>query len=109
MVEPAGNLADVVDPRVHGQITILAIVRNSCSVIGRSLQRRCAIAAAPMLPASATIRADSPRQAAKLLRAKCASPQPIVSTTLVLSVGIEKRSSPSRTMAPLAPSVTDTL
>ena len=32
-------------------MTIFPMVTNSCSVTGLSLQRRCVIAAAPMLPA----------------------------------------------------------
>ena len=53
------------------------------------MHRRCVMAAAPMLPARATMRAGKARQAATLLSAKYASPHPIVSTTLVLRVGRE--------------------
>ena len=68
--QPGRDALEVVGPADHDQMTIFAIVRNSGSVIGRSLQRRCDIAAAPMLPARATIRAGSPREAARLLSAK---------------------------------------
>src|SRR5262249_55489475 len=86
-VQALGNRVEVVGPAFHHQMTILAIVMNSCSEIGRSLQRRCAIAAAPMLPASTTSDDGRVWHAARLLSAKYASPQPMVSTTLVLSVG----------------------
>ncbi len=63
---------------------------------GLSLQRRCAIAAAPMLPTSATTGAGVPTAAASALSAKNASPQPTVSTTLALSDGTANRSQPIR-------------
>ena len=54
---PCAIVAEIVGPSsAIGQMTIFAMVRNSCSEIGRSLQRRCVMAAAPMLPASATSR-----------------------------------------------------
>ncbi len=56
------QFSELIDECLGGQMTIFAMVRNSGSEIGRSLQRRCAIAAAPMLPASATIRAGRRRQ-----------------------------------------------
>src|SRR5581483_5302243 len=90
------------------QMTIFPMVRNSSSVTGLSLQRRCAIAAAPMLPTSAMSGAGRPTAAASALSAKYASPQPIVSTTSIASEGSVKSSPAARTPAPWEPSVTDT-
>ncbi|HWF85169.1 MAG TPA: hypothetical protein VG222_09990 [Vicinamibacterales bacterium] len=57
-------------------MTIFPMVMNSRSLTGLSLHRRCVIASAPMLPASATTGPGRPIATPTLLRAKCASPQP---------------------------------
>ena len=48
--EPRARISASAGHQNRHQMTIFPMVRNSCSDTGRSLQRRCAIAAAPMLP-----------------------------------------------------------
>src|SRR5215472_15462260 len=65
----AGVAAAAGDETGH-QMTIFPIVRNSDSVTALSLQRRCVIAAAPMLPARATSRGGKSSRTPTLLSAR---------------------------------------